>query len=128
MTRAYAPLLEPLGLTYPQYIALLALSEEDGVSVKRLGERLSLDSGTLTPLLKRLEETGLVERHRDREDEASFASTSRSTVDRSTEKRRVVPTALACRVVDVTDARAVAKLERLQKELEALVCQLEKSA
>src|SRR5438046_928275 len=62
--RAYAPLLEPLGLTYPQYLALLVLWEQDGIAVKDLGERLALDSGTLTPLLKRLEQRGLVTRQR----------------------------------------------------------------
>ena len=61
LIRTYGPLLEPLGLTYPQYLALLALWEADGVSVKQLGARLSLDSATLTPLLKRLERQGLVE-------------------------------------------------------------------
>jgi DNA-binding MarR family transcriptional regulator len=68
-TRAYQPLLEPLDLTYPQYLAMLVLWERDDVSVSELGERLFLDSGTLTPLLKRLEETGRVERRRDRDDE-----------------------------------------------------------
>lgn len=69
MTQAYQPLLAPLGLTYPQYLALLVLWEEDGVPVKRLGERLHLDSGTLTPLLKRIEAQGLVTRERSAEDE-----------------------------------------------------------
>ena len=67
--RAYAPLLAPLGLTYPQYVVMLVLWEEEGLSVKQLGERLSLDSGTLTPLLRRLEEAGLLERRRSRDDE-----------------------------------------------------------
>ena len=67
--RAYKPLLEPLGLTYPQYLVMLTLWEEDGLPVKMIGERLGLDSGTLSPLLKRLEQAGLVERTRDRLDE-----------------------------------------------------------
>ncbi len=67
--KLYRPLLEPLGLTYTAYITLLALWEKDGQSVKELGERLYLDSGTLTPVLKRLEEEGYVERIRDKEDE-----------------------------------------------------------
>lgn len=67
--RSYAPMLEPLGLTYPQYLVLLVLWEEDGLSVKRLGKKLSLDSATLTPLLKRLEAQKIVERRRDTEDE-----------------------------------------------------------
>ena len=69
MTRLYKPLLAGLGLTYPQYLALLVLWEDDGLSVGELGERLFLDSGTLTPLLKRLESAGLVSRLRAVDDE-----------------------------------------------------------
>lgn len=69
MTKLYKPLLEPLGLTYPQYLAMLVLWEGDGVAVSELGQRLQLDSGTLTPLLKRLESSGLVQRQRDSADE-----------------------------------------------------------
>jgi DNA-binding MarR family transcriptional regulator len=69
VTQAYAPLLEPLGVTYPQYLVLLVLWEDDNVTVSGLGERLFLDSGTLTPLLKRLETQGIVARRRDEDDE-----------------------------------------------------------
>jgi len=69
MTKLYKPLLDELGLTYPQYLAMLVLWERDGLTVSELGERLFLDSGTLTPLLKRLEASGLVSRLRDVEDE-----------------------------------------------------------
>jgi len=69
ITRLYQPVLKDLGLTYTQYIAMLALWERDGVSVKELGERLFLDSGTLTPLLKKLEAQGLLTRVRDADDE-----------------------------------------------------------
>lgn len=69
--RAYKPLLDALGLTYPQYLVMLALWERDGLSVKEMGELLHLDSGTLTPLLKRLEAMGLVRRARDAADERS---------------------------------------------------------
>lgn len=69
MTKLYKPLLEEMGLTYPQYLAMLALWEADGVTVSELGERLYLDSGTLTPLLKRLEAADLVTRLRDVQDE-----------------------------------------------------------
>lgn len=70
VTRTYAELLADVGLTYPQYLAMLALWESDGPrSVRELGERLKLDSGTLTPLLKRLEAAGLVSRRRDDVDE-----------------------------------------------------------
>jgi DNA-binding MarR family transcriptional regulator len=69
MTKLYKPLLAELGLTYPQYLALLALWERDGLQVSELGARLFLDSGTLTPLLKRLESAGLVRRQRSGDDE-----------------------------------------------------------
>lgn len=69
LTRLYRPVLEPLGLTYPQYLVMLVLWEGDGIMVSELGQRLSLDSGTLTPLLKRMEAAGLVTRARDRADE-----------------------------------------------------------
>ncbi|WP_431511141.1 MarR family winged helix-turn-helix transcriptional regulator [Variovorax sp. DAIF25] len=69
MTRLYKPLLDKLGLTYPQYLVMLALWEKDGPMVSELGERVSLDSGTLTPLLKRLEANGFVARVRDVADE-----------------------------------------------------------
>src|SRR5947207_3353322 len=67
--RSYAPLLEPLGLTYPQYLVLLVLWQRDGAAVHELGQRLGLDSGTLTPLLKRLAHQRLVERRRGADDE-----------------------------------------------------------
>ena len=69
MTKVYQPLLKTLALTYPQYLVMLALWEQDRVMVSALGKRLWLDSGTLTPLLKRLEQTGLVHRVRSLEDE-----------------------------------------------------------
>ena len=64
MTRLYKPLLDELGLTYPQYLALLVLWERDGLAVSELGDKLFLDSGTLTPLLKRMEAAGLITRRR----------------------------------------------------------------
>ncbi|MGM9480457.1 MarR family winged helix-turn-helix transcriptional regulator [Roseateles sp. NT4] len=69
MTKIYKPLLAPLGLTYPQYLVMLVLWEIEGLSVSQLGQRLSLDSGTLTPLLKRLESLGHIERRRASDDE-----------------------------------------------------------
>jgi MarR family transcriptional regulator, organic hydroperoxide resistance regulator len=69
INKAYVPLLEKLALTYPQYLAMLVLWEADDLTVKQMGERLFLDSGTLTPLLKRLEGMGLVQRARDPKDE-----------------------------------------------------------
>ena len=72
IVRQYTPYLEPLGLTYTQYITLMALWEHRMLSVKDMGKLLHLDSGTLTPVLKKLEEKGLVNRRRSREDERSL--------------------------------------------------------
>ena len=69
MTKLYKPLLDQIGLTYPQYLVMLVLWEQDGVTVSELGERLFLDSGTLTPLLKRLEAQGQIARLREVQDE-----------------------------------------------------------
>lgn len=69
LTRLYRPALDELGLTYPQYLVMLVLWEADGQSVSQIGRRLYLDSGTLTPLLKRMEANGFLTRRRDAEDE-----------------------------------------------------------
>jgi MarR family transcriptional regulator, organic hydroperoxide resistance regulator len=68
-TRAYKPILDKVGLTYPQYLAMLVLWEKSELPVKTIGEKLDLDSGTLSPLLKRLEQSGLIKRTRDVRDE-----------------------------------------------------------
>ncbi|MGK3954991.1 MarR family winged helix-turn-helix transcriptional regulator [Arthrobacter sp. R4] len=72
-TAVYRPILDDLGLTYPQYLVMLVLWESDPKGVKELGEELGLDSGTLSPLLKRLEALGFVERRRSGEDERRVA-------------------------------------------------------
>lgn len=69
VTGLYTPLLKPLGLTYTQYLVFLVLWEEDGLSVTEIGQRLMLDNGTLSPLLKKLERSGYVARNRRREDD-----------------------------------------------------------
>lgn len=69
MTRTYMTRLRPMGITYPQYLVLLVLWEEDGASVSEIGQRLKLGTGTLTPLIKRLESQKLLERERDENDE-----------------------------------------------------------
>ncbi len=117
-TRAYAPLLEPLGLTYPQYLVMLVLWEEDGASVRRIGERLALDSGTLTPLLTRLEKEGLVARRRSEEDErvVHIDLTAKGTALRT--KAKKVPIALACAMgLDPSTPRGRKDLIRLRKAL-----------
>jgi DNA-binding MarR family transcriptional regulator len=73
VTARYRPMLDELGVTYPQYLVLMLLWEEDGQTVGQLGNRLALDSGTLSPLLKRLTAAGLVTRHRRTDDERSVS-------------------------------------------------------
>jgi MarR family transcriptional regulator, organic hydroperoxide resistance regulator len=126
--RAYAPLLEPLRLTYPQYVTLLALWEEDGVSVKRLGERLTLDSATLTPLLKRLEQGHLVERRRDSADQR-VVRIHLTRQGRALQARaRSVPEAMLCRVGGPGERAALGRLAQLREELEALTQRLDATA
>jgi DNA-binding MarR family transcriptional regulator len=98
VTQAYRAHLDPLGLTYPQYLVLLVLWERDGQKVSEIGERLFLDSGTLTPVLKRLEQLGLISRDRASTDERAVES--RLTVAGRKLKRRAakVPLALLCEV------------------------------
>ncbi len=128
LIRAYGPLLEPLGVTYPQYLALLVLWEEDALSVKRLGERLSLDSATLTPLLKRLAQRGLVERRRDSADERVVRVLLTKKGHALQAKAKGIPNALACRVADAGDRGALTRISRLREELQALAARLESGA
>src|SRR6201990_2641301 len=89
--RVYKPLLDRLGLTYPQYLLMLVLWERDDVPVKDIGEKLFLDSGTLTPLLKRLEAAHLVKRTRSREDERQVLIALTPQGHALKEKARSVP-------------------------------------
>ena len=91
MTKVYKPLLASLGLTYPQYLAMLVLWERDDRSVSELGEALRLDSGTLTPLLKRLEASGLVARSRAADDERRVQITLTAAGRRLKSRARGIP-------------------------------------
>jgi DNA-binding MarR family transcriptional regulator len=126
MTRLYRPLLDELGLTYPQYLAMLVLWEATPCTVSALGERLLLDSGTLTPLLKRLETAGLVRRTRDVADERRVLVSL--TDDGLALRARAdgVPHRLVCRVLATTETAATsptaaADLTQLRTQLQALV-------
>jgi DNA-binding MarR family transcriptional regulator len=127
-TRAYAPLLAELGLTYPQYIAMLVLWEKDDLSVSELGERLMLDSGTLTPLLKRLEQAGVVTRHRDTEDERVVRVRLTSAGKKLEEKAHAIPTALACRAGFGTSKAGLRQLGELRQALQNLTRALDEGA
>jgi DNA-binding MarR family transcriptional regulator len=115
MTATYGPLLAPLGLTYPQYLVMLVLWETDGVAVKSIGEALALDSGTLTPLLKRLESQGLVRRERSTTDERVVVVFLTADGKKLKVRARAIPEKLlAC-----TGARAD-DIAKLREELHAL--------
>jgi DNA-binding MarR family transcriptional regulator len=98
VTRLYRPLLEALGLTYPQYLAMLVLWEASPRTVGALGEALDLESSTLTPLLKRLETQGLVARTRDPEDERRVVITLTPAGDALRDKAKAVPEQLFCKL------------------------------
>lgn len=115
MTKAYKPLLDALGLTYPQYLVLLVLWEQDDVMVSRIGERLFLDSGTLTPLLKRLESAGLVQRTRDSHDERRVRVTLTLEGRVLQQQARSVPTC-----VRQQSQLALPQIASLTRQLQAL--------
>ncbi|CAM3307868.1 MarR family transcriptional regulator [Paenibacillus lupini] len=116
ITKLYRPILAELGLTYTQYITLLALWEQDNVSVKELGAKLLLDSGTLTPLLKKLESMGLLTRARDKSDE-------RHLIVRLTEKGQELRKQAECvpgRLYEGTDIEPE-ELISLRKQVQSLM-------
>jgi DNA-binding MarR family transcriptional regulator len=94
VTARYRPLLDELGLTYPQYLVLLVLWEQDSISVRDLGTALQLESSTLSPLLKRLEAAGLLRRERRPDDERSVAIRLTDEGAALREKARAVPPAM----------------------------------
>lgn len=114
-SRAYRPLLEALGLTYPQYLVMLVLWERDDLTVKQVGERLGLDSGTLTPLLKRLATAGLVARARDEEDERQVRITLTEAGRGLRARAEALPRHIARRL-----GLAPPELRRLRREIEGL--------
>lgn len=105
MNRLYKPLLDPFGLTYPQYLVLVALHSQDGSKVSELGERLLLESNTLTPLIKRMESAGLVTRSRDKVDERVVR------VALTPKGREVVTEALTCVPAKVLEATGMSQEE-----------------
>ena len=115
MTKVYRKLLAQLGLTYPQYLVMLVLWEQDGMTVSAIGERLFLDSATLTPLLKRLETAGVLQRTRSAEDERQVIVSLTPTGTRLHEKARAVPKGLMCAMNCPPDA-----LHALSSSLAAL--------
>jgi len=119
MTKLYKPLLGPLGLTYPQYLVMLVLWERDGITVSEVGARLTLDSGTLTPLLKRLQASGLLARTRDTADERRVLL-KLSAAGRALKSRAMkVPPQVACAAACPLDelAALTLRLQRLRDDI-----------
>ncbi|WDU60626.1 MarR family transcriptional regulator [Pseudomonas poae] len=115
MTKVYKPLLQALGLTYPQYLAMMVLWEEDGLTVGEISNRLLTDPGSLTPLLKRLEAEGLLSRTRSREDERVVVVELTDTGRALQEKAMGIPHCILG-----ASGLELAQLRKLQSDLIAL--------
>jgi DNA-binding MarR family transcriptional regulator len=113
--RVYKPLLDRLGLTYPQYLVMLVLWERDDVPLKDIGERLFLDSGTLTPLLKRLEAAELIKRTRSTTDERQVLIALTPKGQSLKEKARAVPEGILA-----SSACSLGELSRIRNEIVGL--------
>ncbi|WP_313553180.1 MarR family transcriptional regulator [Brevundimonas sp.] len=116
ITRLYRPLLDALGLTYPQYLVMMVLWEKSPCTVGEVGEQLHLETGTLTPLLKRMEAAGLVARKRDASDERRVLVTLTEPGEALRAPAKSVPRALADKL-----AMPVTDLERLRTTLTGLL-------
>lgn len=122
MTKVYKPLLQALGLTYPQYLAMLVLWEEDGLTVGEISNRLLTDPGSLTPLLKRLESEGLLKRTRSREDERVVLVQLTDKGHALHEDAKRVPQCIL-----QASGRSLERLQQLQAELLDLRASLQKA-
>jgi DNA-binding MarR family transcriptional regulator len=126
VTQNYTPLLKPLGLTYPQYLVMLVMwqgleNKQAGLAVSQLTERLKLDTGTVTPLLKRMEAKGLLSRQRSEQDERIVMVSLTSEGQALREAARHIPQALLCQAGAEVDASQLIELrETLKAMLESL--------
>ncbi|MFZ6647257.1 MarR family winged helix-turn-helix transcriptional regulator [Undibacterium sp. TJN25] len=96
MTKTYKPILDKIGLTYPQYLVMMVLWQRDNILVKDIGESLFLDSGTLTPLLKRLEAAGILVRRRDEQDERQVRITLTTAGKQLKKAAKEIPLQIMC--------------------------------
>lgn len=118
MTKAYKKILAPLEITYPQYLVMLVLWERDEVTVSELGSRLFLDSGTLTPLLKRMESMGLLHRKRDAGDERRVVVSLSDAGRALRQQARMVPQQMSCMLPALEQVRQlVGELKQVRKGL-----------
>jgi len=114
VTRLYRPLLSEFGITYPQYLAMLVLWEKEPLTVKELGERLFLDSGTLTPLLKRMEKQGLLKRERSQGDERQVLINLTEEGRKLKDKALAIPLKIADQV-NISQSEFISLLTSLKK-------------
>ena len=120
LVKVYRPLLKPLGLTYSQYLVMLVLWERDSVSVGDLGHCLYLDSGTLTPLLKRMENSGFINRRRDSNDERRVLVTLTTKGSEIKELAVNIPNKLS-------EQLNISDISELRSEIQSLVQSLAKA-
>jgi DNA-binding MarR family transcriptional regulator len=118
-SKLYSKVLEPFDLTYPQYLVLLALWEQDGIGVMALGEKLRLGTGTLTPLLTRMEKGGWIRKERSREDERKVhVYLERKAIEQKAGITQAVQSAIAtCRISMEEYVQLMEYLRRLQEKL-----------
>jgi MarR family transcriptional regulator, organic hydroperoxide resistance regulator len=116
VTSVYRPVLVDLGITYPQYLVMLVLWERDDISIGALGERLYLDSGTLTPLLKRLEKQGLIIRRRNSRDERQVDVSLTLAGNRLKRKAHLMVETLRCKL-----QLPIGKVTELRRDLKKLI-------
>lgn len=124
ITRAYQPFLDKLGITYPQYLVLLVLWERDGLPVNDIARRLILNTNTITPLLKRMEQHGLIQRKRSEEDERKVIVQLTSNGIQLKEKVSAVPEELIRRLSE--SALKAEELIRLKDQLSSIISYLSK--
>lgn len=115
----YRPFLEQMGLTYPQYLVMLVLWEEDGLTLKKIGDQLMLDSGTLTPMIKKMASEGLLERRRSVEDEREVKIVLTMKGKDLKKQAFEVPAKMGCQI-KITEE----KKSRMQQDLNDLLAQI----
>ena len=119
ITREYQPFLDKLGITYPQYLVLMILWEEDGMQVNDIAKKLILNTNTITPLLKRMEQQGIIKRKRSRQDERKVIVQLTAKGLELREEASLIPQQLAARLVE-GDLK-VDDLVRLKESLDSLI-------
>jgi len=124
ITREYQPFLDKLGITYPQYLVLMILWEEDGMPVNDIAKKLILNTNTITPLLKRMEQQGIIKRRRSGKDERKVIVHLTRKGKKLQEKAAVIPEQLALRLIE--GELKVDDLIRLKETLESMISSLSK--